>query len=206
MLLNRAALELAKLASKEESRYTLQGISIEKDCAIATDGHILVHLANPSAGMADSDFPVIEGQTARAMNGTNVLVHRDAAIAALKAIPRKSNIPVLRSAMMAEGGKLVVTDLASTQTFPHEVEGTFPNWRQIMPAEDKVPAVTIGFDPRLMKQLCDYFIATGGPRAQTVKLSIYDPTSTMKLEGKTEAEQDVTALLMPRRLPPTCPE
>jgi hypothetical protein len=92
------------------------------------------------------------------------------------------------------------------QTFKHETKGTFPDWRQVMPAEDKVPVVTIGFDPRQMKQLCDYFIATGGPRAQTVKLSVYDPTSAMKLEGKTKAEQDVTALLMPRRLPPTCPE
>src|ERR1039458_7750477 len=107
MLLNKATLGLAKLASKESSRYATGGIAIEKDCAIVTDGHIMVHLENPSGGQADEYFPVTEGNVIRVMDGTQVLVSADAALAALKTIPRKAPSPVLQTALLAEGDRLI---------------------------------------------------------------------------------------------------
>ena len=109
MLLNRSILNLAKLASKEASRYTLQAIAVEKDQAVVTDGHILVTVGNTSPA-ADDSFPQVAGLEHKTFSEgpmiENVLVSRETALAALKALPKKSTIPVLANAAMGKNGKL----------------------------------------------------------------------------------------------------
>jgi hypothetical protein len=199
MLLNRSVLNLAKLASKEASRYSLQAIAIEKDQAIVTDGHIMVKVQ--SAPVADDLFPAVAGLEHRTFqNGDQVLVHRDAALAALKAIPKKTTIPVLCNAAMGTDGKLYTTDLENVGQFKHEVTGQFPRWRDVMPKADAPVTATIAFNARKMIQLCQYMVENGDARQPKVKLTVYDAQSAMKLEGKTADGQDVIMILMPVRI------
>ena len=200
MLLNRSILNLAKLASKDVSRYTLSAIAVEKDKAIVTDTTILVCVGNTSP-IANADFPSVPGLVHKTFaDGPTpelVLVSRDAALSALKSLPKTTTIPVLSNAAMGTNGKLYTTDLDNVSQFKHEMTGKFPNWRAVMPAADKTPSATITFDARKMRQLCQYFVENGNERMPAVKLTVYDAESAMKLEGTTADGQKITALLMP---------
>src|SRR5262245_43730168 len=64
MLLQRKALEIARAASKDQTRQSICGLRIEPDgTTIATDGHILAKftpLSNPDS----KEYPVIDGVNA----------------------------------------------------------------------------------------------------------------------------------------------
>jgi len=51
MLLSKSELNLAKLASKEESRYALQGIAVQPNETVVTNGHYLVTVKH--SGMSE---------------------------------------------------------------------------------------------------------------------------------------------------------
>lgn len=198
MLLNRAVLSLAKLASKDASRYTLQGFAVEKDRAIVTDGTILVGVMNEHP-VADENFPAVAGLEHKTFADgpmiETVLVHRDAALAALKAIPKKNTIPALYNAAMGTDGNLYTTDLENVSQFKHKMNGArFPNWRQVMPTGE--PIASVSFDVRKMRQLCDYIAENGDARMATAKLTIYGADKAMRLDSKTSDGTEVFALLM----------
>lgn len=208
MLLNRTTLGLAKLASKDQSQYTLQAVCIEKDCAVETDGHQLVVVTHPTKPTPDTDYPVTPGFTPGFMpDGKPTLIARDAALAALKALPRKTNIPMLGHAALAldgedGGARLFVNDLESVSQFKATVSGQFPNWRAIMPAADKEPKAEISFNAEKLAALlswCAGAVKEQGGRKAVVKLAVFDSESAMRLTMTTPDGQDVTALLMPCR-------
>lgn len=216
MLLNRATLGLAKLASKEETRYSLQGIAIEMECATVTNGHYLVTVSHPqyAAEHIEDSYPETPGLVHREIKeGETVLVHSSAAAAAMKALPKKTHIPVLQHAAMSEDGKLVTNDLDSVQSFSHKLDGQFPDWRRVMPSGEVEYETYV--DARYLKALAEYFIAVGNDRLPSVRMTIYadkKPSkglrpdseerrnpSAMRFDLRTHDGQDVTAILMPLR-------
>src|SRR5579863_6168391 len=201
MLLNRSVLNLAKLAAKEPYRRVLPAILIEKDRAVVCDKHVLVYVDN-SSPMADENFPIVPGLEHRTFSDgsttESVLVSREAALGALKVLPKKSTIPVLTNAAMGKDGKLYTNDLENIVSFDHEIEGKFPNWRNVIPTGD--PIAEIGFDARKMIELCKYFVENGNKGTRPVRLTIYAKDLPMRLDSYTTDSQDVTALLAPVRL------
>jgi hypothetical protein len=207
MLLTKAELKLAKLTSKE-SRYTLQAIAVEKDCTVVTNGHYLVTVGHANQEeFPESRFPETPGLVHGSPNGKPVLVHRDSAIAAEKALPNKPAIPVTGTAALAEDGKLWTNDLSSVQTFGTRVEGTFPNWQAVIPAEDKPQAVKFGVSAEYLRLLSDYFEKVQGKSSKQgkssnhlVKVTVYSPEDSIKFETETADGQKVVAVLMPMRI------
>lgn len=212
MLLNRTVLSLAKLASKDESRYTLLAIAVEKDIAAVMQGHYLVTVTHPKySGDApiEQSYPVTDGLTHRTIKDSEVvLVHKDAALAALKSLPKKSNIPILANAAMSEDGRLVTNDLAAVASFKHEVGGTFPNWRQVVP--DAPVAFDVCLDPTYLELLMKFFKESlGDARNKTVRLTLYKDDKPMsdgrripravRFDARTDEGQEITAILMPIR-------
>lgn len=193
MLLNRSILGLAKLASKKQSRYTLQAIAVGKEQAVATDGHIMAVVQTKP--MDDSAMPVIEGMAPRTLaDGEQVLVSAEAASAALKTIPKRSNLPILQNAAMGADGKLYTTDLENVSAFSHKVEGKFPDWKAVIPRE--APVAEVSFDARKMIQLCDY-IKQFSDAPCAVRLTIYSTQTAIRLDARTADGADITCLLMP---------
>jgi len=206
MLLNRTTLSLAKLASAEESRYTLCAIAIERSLAAVTNGHYLVTVTHASTVGENASYPETPGLEPRdvAENET-VLVHRDAALAALKAIPKKSMIPILGNAALGADGKLYVNSLDSVQSFKSDVSGRFPNWRMVMPSG--AVKFETGVDARYLKRLAEYFIENAGVRAEApvpIRMTFYkDEGTAMRFDGATADGQQITAVLMPLRVDTT---
>jgi len=201
MLLSKAELNLGNLAPKEESRYTLQSIAVEKDCTVTTNGHYLVTVTH--GALADVDYPVTNGLEHVTVNGKPKLIHRDAAIAALKALPRKTTIPILGNAALGADGKLYVNDLENVQAFGKEVTGQFPNWQAVMPKPDDKPIVKIGLASGYLRLLADYIDKYGvdGPAGgPTITMTVYAADKAIKMEAKTPDGQNITAVLMPVRL------
>lgn len=204
MLLSKATLGLAKLASKEASRYTLGGICIEAKQAIVTDGHTLVVLSHGTEQHKDAGFPETPGLEHKVLSDgpmtEQVMVSRDAALAALKALPKKTTIPVLANAALGVDGKLYVNSLDSVRSFTHKLEGKFPNWRAVMPAASKQVVGQVAMDARKLKALAEYIIDNCDERTPTMRITLYGESDAVRFDARTEAGQDVTALIMPIRM------
>jgi hypothetical protein len=197
MILTKAELDLGRLASDDPSRYALSAISVEEKETVVTNGHYLLTVAHN--GFKDENFPVTQGLEPAQVTAP-VLVHRDAAIAAGKALRKKATIPILGAACLGTDGKLYVNDLESVQAFGSKPEGNFPDWRAVMPAADKQAACTIGFDAKYLRLLADYVEKHGNKQLNVIKLTVYGPTDSAKMEAKTDDGQDITMILMPCRL------
>jgi hypothetical protein len=199
MLLNKVSLNLALLASQEESRYALQAIAVEPEVCCVTNGHYLVTVAHQTAVPVEQ-FPQTDGLESATVKGT-VLIARDAAISAAKAIPNKTTLPVLKTAALGTDGKLYVNQLDSVQSFKGEASGTFPNWRMVMPNGKPVTEICISAD--YLETLAKFIRANSGNvkgRATAVRLTVYPDGKPMRLDARTSDGQDIMAVLMPMRL------
>jgi len=198
MLLSKTELALTAFASKEESHYSLQCIAVEKDVTVATNGHYLVTVAHTSD--TDEGFPKREGIVPAYPNGKPVLLSLDCANAALKALPKKESIvPYLANALLAENSTLVVTNVNNTQTFAGHVEGTFPpNWPMVIPKGK--PKAQIALNAGYLKQIAAFFEKYGRDDVAPVRLTIYDDSTAMRFDCRTEDGREMMAVLMPIRM------
>ena len=197
MLLTKAELNLARLVSKEEGRFALHSIAVDKNETVVTNGHYLVRVAHSEC--KDENWPQATAPVEMAhVNDEPMLIHRDAALAASKALPRKTNIPVLAHAALSQDSTLHVNPLEEVKgEFPSQVEGRFINWKQVMPRGERVPAVVIGLDADYIVALAKFIAAHGNKRKTIIKLTVWDKDSAILMESKTEYGQDVQAVLMP---------
>ena len=110
-MLNRHNLNIAKLASKEESRFTLSAIRVTPVETVVTDGRVLVRVSNPT--MPVEQFPALPGATITDdFNPFNLPAA--AALQLAKSFKKRCTIPVLGCAAVDTGGELahvVTTDL-----------------------------------------------------------------------------------------------
>ena len=199
MLLSKAELNLGKLADKDESRYTLQAIAVDSQCSVVTNGHYLVTVEHGQ--FKDADYLATPGLEPAVLNGKPKLIHRETAIAASKALPRKSTIPVLDTAALSTDGKLYVNDLENVQVFTKEVTGTFPNWQMVVPTGEPKPTTEIAFSSEYIELLAKFFREHGEKdRPSVVRFTFYGNDHAMRIDGQTKEGQKVMALLMPIRI------
>jgi len=208
MLLNKASLRLATLAPDEESRYTLRAICVNASSAVVTNGHYLVIATHPTRNDDDGNpidataqFPVTPGLEHRAVTGNEeLLVSRDAAIAALKALPKKTTLPILANAAIGADGNLYVNTLENVAVSKYTAEGKFPNWQAVMPTGE--PVAEIAFDAHYLKALAQYFIdaQSDKPKSVSVRLTIYSKDTAARFDARNSDGQYLTAVLMPMRI------
>src|SRR5262249_41626771 len=155
-----AELSLAKLASKEETRYTLQAICVQPKHTVVTDGHILVAVTHVTE-RKDTDYPETSGLEHNPVSAGEVLISSEAALNAAKALPKKG-VPVLQNAALGTDGKLYVNDFSNVTSYGSHVSGQFPRWEMVVP-KDK-PIAEISFNASLMEDLCSYIRQHGDKR------------------------------------------
>lgn len=143
-MLNRHNLTIAKLASKEESRFALTRIRITPERSEVTNGHYAVTVTAPPFDAAD--FPERQG-TPRALDHFEPFtIAADSALKAVKGHPagKSASIPILATTavgLTADGNPaLVATDLEQVQVT--EVrdgkDAAFPDFDRVFPAPDTV--------------------------------------------------------------------
>jgi hypothetical protein len=77
------------------------------------------------------------------------------------------------------------------------MEGRFPNWEIVIPKGK--PKAEIALNAELLESLLAY-IRQNGDKVPTVRLTVYDAQTAIRLDAKTADGQDVVALCMPMRL------
>jgi len=145
-MLNKHNLDVAKFASKEESRYTMNAILVTPHETVATDGHRLVRVSLPKR----EDFPSRNGFEALE-TWTPFLLPVKTAQNVAKAIPQRQTIPALEMVGIGKPQgedettcELVVTDLEEWRTFAvRKLTGTFPKWSQVIPQGEFAFEITV---------------------------------------------------------------
>jgi len=205
MLLNKYNFELAKLASKDSSRYSLNGIHVTPNETMETDGHQLVRIT--AVDLAVSQFPAVDGiEAVDTWEPFSLTTQHALEIA--KAIPggRQTNFPVLKNAVIGrtENGTACVgvTDLDSPKVFrPRKLEGQFPKVDQVTPkiGAEKI-AISLGLDILVPVLETLRKFAADNEGGSAVILRIKDKDSPIRLECENiETGQKAVAVVMPRR-------
>lgn len=214
-MLNKHNLSIASFASKEASRYTLQGILVTPDATVVTNGHYLVWVSNSPEHKA-ADYPQVPGFAGASDTFTPFILSRDEALAIAKVTPSKEKIPVLNHvAIAADSSAMAVTDLDRPQVFPvRPVEGQFPKYDAVIPKfDDAVMQISVNAEylAQIAKQFAG-FVSDQGNKKVTLSFFADKGTSADQLEGigrgigehsiRFDGENDgqgMTAVLMPIR-------
>lgn len=196
MLIDKRAASIAVACSTEETRQALCGVHVRKDGTLeATNGHMLLRVAPPE--WPSSELP---GHWPNDPMTDKVLA-ADSVRAVAKALPKKSNLPILLCAAIGPNGgpdtaKAVVNIAEDEQTIGMRLmPGTFPETDQVMPKGD--PIVRVQLSAAYLKDLAscaDRWNGIGG----TVTFTIYSPETAVGVECS--GERPITGLLMPMRL------
>lgn len=205
-MLNKANLEIAKLASKEKyyQDRPMAGLYVSPSETCATDGKALVIVGTPD--MPEDQFPETEGITP-VHDFKPFIISSESALEVGKAIP-KTNIPIINFAVVSaatdiNGSAVLATnDLKNPKVFtPKKIEGTFPNYRVCVPDADKAK-LKIGFDLTLLARTLTQLekIANETSSIKSAVFSFTDATSPLRIDCQTEQGQHITAVVMPCQL------
>ena len=215
MLINRANLAIAGLASSGEGRTGCEGVRVTAGETVATNGHVLGRVTLPIGD--ESEFPVVPGLgevSGASGEGATLPAALVKQLGAM--LPKVKHATVRECARIDEGATTaewivvgVVNDGGAQVVQSPGTGVAFVDWRQVMPKADRPVAGTMGISARYLRDVCDAVIKGGfGGRMGTVKLTVPAPES-----GKTEAwgpivmetkredtGQEAVFLIMPCRL------
>lgn len=199
--LNKHNLAIARLTTKEISRYTLRAIQVTPDETRVTDGH---------RGLIVSTVPDANGETTPTFKP--FLLPRELALELARKLPVGGMVikPLKRKAPTKPSPKLVVqpdvngsatlkfgTDEISS-TIRVKQEGRFPDLQVAIDASEKYTEVlTIGFNPRLLGEL----LITMAEMTDSVKLRFADANCPVIITGTNQATgQTIKGVAMPMRM------
>ena len=208
VLLGREQLMAVDFASQNAGRYQMTAVHVLPDGSTeATNGHFAIRVP-PSLTSAE-EFPAVAG-LGGGFNGAGLLIPADVCKAALKALPKRETIPVLRMAHVgagAEAGHAVVTttDLETTNARPTKApDGTFPDLDIVMPPADDTGRVVVGVNAHYLKAIAEYAIkVAGNPKGSVVICMSIKPgeggepaNSAIRIEvGLPDARAAIVALM-----------
>lgn len=208
-LYNKHNFTIARFASKEEDRYSINAILVSEDRTTATDGHRMLEVT--ASGLDRKDFPNVPGVSV-AKNGERFLFPAEAALQLAKQIPKKQSIPVLQTAAPLEPVKddkgvmqqvgFVTTDLEQVNPVTvRAVTGIFPNVDTTWPQADKKTALKFALNARYLKEMAGWFQEfKGDPERCAVTITVYDSSSAVLFEAENDEGQKARALILPMRL------
>jgi len=163
-LYNRKQLENIKLASKDDTRQTLNGLHFEGDSTVSTDGHKLMKVTWTVPQKA-KNWPVNGVEWEK--KDKPFILPRSTVEKALKNIPKQRGLamPVLENVAIGlkktekdDPDKFVVqtSDLENTDNIEGKtVEGKFPNYKQVIPDYQNSESYRkVGISAHYLKEVC----------------------------------------------------
>lgn len=205
-MLNKHNLNVAQFASKEESRYSLQGILVTPEATVATNGDYLVWVSKDS--VSSGNFPVVPGFGQAEDKFEPFLLDAKTALQVAKVTPTKANNPALnhvgvREQKLEDGENrsarvLAVTDLERPQVFPVKpMAGKFPLYENVVPKWEDA-TFRIALDANYLTMLAKAFagFVERSGTSKPIVLSFYSGDKPVRMDG-TNNGQGMTAMLMP---------
>lgn len=208
MLLNQNNLMIACMASKEESRFTLNGVTVRKDCTFVTDGHTLVKVGLPKASRAE--FPLMDGLGELQADFRPFVIPSASATALVKSMPKKEKIPILNHVclgVMTDGQsrvKIGHTDLDSRTVQEVELcKGNPPDIDRVILPRDRYD-IAVSLNAEYLQKIAGLIAKIGKPEGtgKTPAVTLYlkhGNKDAVLLEAVTTDDQPITALIMPMR-------
>lgn len=212
MLIPKDVCNVAKVAARDETRYAIHGVSLERDVegkpwAVATDGRRLI--AATWTEDPGEEYPAGAGDVSH-VSGFKALVpskdFRDAGKLAakgriVKARPILGNVLVDEKATAANGivPMAGMPDVGSVRTAaPGKLKGTFPQWEAVVPEYDGGESVSAVVNPTLLAGLLDVLAKVDPGREPTVRLTIpRESGRPVRLDTVGTGTVDAKAVLMP---------
>lgn len=217
MLLSKSNLDIAVMASKDETRPALMNLRITPEYTEATSGRILGRVEIPEEKA--EDFPEVPGFSPNGSEPVKeILIPAKSALEISKSIPRSPKLPILEYANIgAVSGAnterstvcIAVTDLDSPRVSSLRVDpNPYPNSDQVFPENIKdsetgkaaEPVIEIAFAASQLKILADFCSKhTKGGTGQ-IRLKVYTPTGAMAWECRSASGIKAYGLVMPMRI------
>ena len=202
---NRENFSVAKIASKDQGRYHLNGIYCHPKFTVGSDGKTLMIVTTPKK-VDIKEMPIPTGEELIDKFDPFILDLKDAQKIE-KSIPKKSPLPILQHIVILKSEsespfvKLFTTDLQSQNiTVSKKIDGEYPEFGKVLPKGKPIKVIRV--QTKLLKALLDAIeIAQGSVEMPYVDLKIYDngmgPIGLKSINNNTG--QRITAVLMPIR-------
>ncbi len=206
MLLNRYNLELAKLATADESRYSINSIYVTPTDTVVTDGHQLTIISAPA--MPEENFPVIEGFEPCDKEFEPFLIDRKSALELAAAIPKTPNLPALEHVRIGTevtdgfdrtALRFATTDLERARILQvRKPAGQFPDYTKVMP-DHRNAKCSFYMNPALLETILGVFKRFAQrDNLKSVLFTYYDGDQAIRLDAENvETGQRMTAVVMP---------
>lgn len=196
---NKENFTVAKVASKDQSRYNLNSIYCHPKFTVGCDGHALMIVTAPKMDIEEMPVPA-EGELTDKFEP--FILNLDDAKKVEKSIPKKPTFPILQHVALLKSdnsnAKLYTTDLQSQNiTVSKKIDGKYPQFGKAMPKGK--PIKTIRVQTKLLKTLVEAIEQAQGKRDQPwVDLQIYEnEEGYIGLKShNSDTDQRITAVLM----------
>tara|TARA_R110000868_G_scaffold49697_1_gene159901 strand:- start:3414 stop:4037 length:624 start_codon:yes stop_codon:yes gene_type:complete len=202
-MLNHNNFAIAKLASKENSRFTLNGILVEPNQTVVTDGHLLaVVTGTPEADTGSpvdaTEGPAITSFICPSAEALGVAVASKGGYLGLADIPESKN---KECKINTKSGSSMVLNI-------QPLEGNYPDYQRVIPSMDKY-TVRVKLDAVLVAAMIaqlNEFMKNKNESKNTFILSLAPDAVTNVISGPVilEAEnalgQTFKGLIMPMRM------
>ena len=200
--LNKHNFAIAKLAPKESTtRYFPTGVKVTPDGTAVTDGHMAVTVSATST--IASEFPFVNGAVPVDDFVPFVMRRADAEEVAKQA-PKKQTMAVLDhigiGAETTHNGhvQILTTDLTSPQTRNfNKTECAFPDIARVTPNPDESASSIYVDADQLVPMLQQAQKFQGKARAKGIKIRLFGPGRTMRVDATNEQGQEFVGILMP---------
>jgi hypothetical protein len=221
-------LAVTPAVSRDETRYTLNGIYVEPGGTFtATDGHRLHQVKEAPVGVDDypscggiEDTPT-PGSTSRwPALAQPFIMPRESAVKLEKSLPKgkalAKRLPMLEGRALLDtaftngNGKArwVSTDLETVNPIEcSKIDGSYPDYKQVIPNHPGaigspvgVPSLEIGFNAEYLLEACRAAIAFSPERkSHAVKLAFWDALKPATLKATNDDGDELTCVVMPMR-------
>lgn len=204
-LLNKKNLEIIKIASADQTRLALNGLYVDGDTTVATDGHRVIRVQTQS--------PAVEDWPANGVKWDKeepFIMDKKTVEKALKNIPKKTDLPILQNVGVGlihtdqyDPKKIVcqTTDLDTTDNVESKpIDGIYPDYKRIIPDyEDKEQYQCVAISAKYLKEVC-MILEKYQEKSSRIQLYIKDENHSIVLTAEDDNETKATAIIMPMKL------
>lgn len=188
MLISKNHLRARHAVSKDDSRPLLQVIDIKKIgdevVAASTDGYILTEIRETTPD--PDDFPNINGRASI----DEVRISGKTAAKLATTLKGNKTVPILDFGNVTSDGVIATDLMRSTIFHDNQVEGHFPDYKQLIP-DSKNAVATVHLNPAFLASVLKAFDGVG-----SILLELHGPMQPVVLHS-VEGDADITGVVMP---------
>ena len=205
-LYSKQQLQVVKACSKDETRPAINGVLVDENKLVATDGHKMFIVEDKAIDNA-KDWPV-NGVDWQASNQP-FIIPSSAINKAIKNIPKSKDTkdnPILEKVAIGETPEntitLQTTDLDTTDNVKTKiVDGKFPDYERVIPTLGEVGGYDkkVGLNAHYMIEALQLMINFADEKSKMVTFHMKDENHSIVLTCENE-ETKTTCVVMPMRL------